>query len=296
MDYYKFTHVYKQNDLYALSLDAYLPSNPLKPLPAVVYIHGGALIFGSREDINENELSAVIDDEIAYISIDYRLAPETKLMEIKLDVEDAIRWVRGEGARLYGFDAGRVAVLGKSAGGYLSLLSGTFQNYQDRPNAIISFYGYGDILGDWYSSPSPYYMQSSPVSQEEAAKCISSGIITHAIFPERWPLYLRARQTGTWVSLVSGFEPLAVGSELMPYCPILNIDAKYPPTFLLHGANDTDVPVEQSKDMYSALTNMNVKVQIYIQPNGDHGFDGSWKNTPEGFGRVLSFLRDVFKP
>jgi len=291
MNYRKCTHVYKQSNLYALNLDTYLPENPVKNLPVVIYIHGGALIFGSRKDVNENELNAILGEKIAYISIDYRLAPETKLMDIKSDVEDAIRWVREEGSKLYGFDANRVAVLGKSAGGYLSLLSGTFQN---KPNAIISFYGYGDILGDWYSRPSSYYTQSPHVSQEEAAKCVTSDILTQADYPERWPLYLHARQTGSWASLVSGYEPHTVYTKLTPYCPILNIDAEYPPTFLLHGAADTDVPVEQSKDMYSALINMNVKAQIYIQPNGDHVFDRFWENKSEEFGCILSFLKKIF--
>jgi len=292
MNHNKYTHVYKQNDMYALKLDAYLPENSVKSLPVVIYIHGGALIFGSRKDVNENEIQAILNEGIAYISIDYRLAPETKLMDIIVDVEDAIRWVREEGAKLYAFDESRIAVLGKSAGGYLALLSGTFQN---RSNAIISFYGYGDILGDWYSLPSPHYNKSPKVSANEAEKCITSDILTHADYPKRWPLYLHTRQTGSWASLVSGYEPSEIYTELTPYCPISNIDSKYPPTFLLHGSEDTDVPVEQSKNMYSALLDMNIKTQIYIQQNGEHGFDRMWKNTPDEFGRVVCFLKETFK-
>jgi|GEM_PF-141417 len=292
MNYTKYTHIYKHNDLYALGLDAYIPVNPVKNMSVVIYMHGGALIWGSRETVSENEVNAIIGEKMAYISIDYRLAPETKLMDIKADIEDAIRWVQEEGVRLYNFDANRVAVLGKSAGGYLALLSGIFQN---RPNAIVSFYGYGDILGDWYSLPSPYYIKSPLVSQDEAEKCITSDILTHADYVNRWSLYLRTRQTGTWASVVSGYEQSAIYKELTPYCPILNINAEYPPTFLLHGTEDTDVPVEQSEDMYSALMNMNVKAQIYIQQNGDHGFDRSWGNTPEEYGRIICFLKESFK-
>jgi len=292
MNHIKYTHTYKQNDLYALKLDAYIPENSTKSLPVVIYIHGGALIWGSRESINENEIQAIVNEEIAYISIDYRLAPETKLMDIKIDVEDALMWVREKGANLYNFDISRVAVLGKSAGGYLALLSGTFQN---RPNAIISFYGYGDILGDWYSCPSPHYTKSPLVSENEAKKCITSSILTHATHVERWSLYLRTRQTGSWASLVSGYEPSAIYTELTPYCPISNIDSQYPPTFLLHGTDDTDVPVELSKDMYSELVTMKIKTQIYIHPNGDHGFDRSWENIPEEYGRIICFLKKIFK-
>jgi len=293
MDYIKYTHIYKQGDRYDLKLDAYIPENSAKKLPVVIYIHGGALIMGSREIINENEMKAIISEEMAYVSIDYRLAPETKIMDIKTDVEDAIHWVREEGSRLYNFDINKIAVLGKSAGGYLSLLSGTFQN-QNRPNAIISFYGYGDILGDWYSLPSEHYNKSPLVSEHEAEKCIKSDILTYAASEERWQIYLRSRQIGSWAALVSGYELSVVHEKLTAYCPVLNIGAEYPPTFLLHGDADTDVPVEQSKDMYSALINMNIKTQIYIQQNGEHGFDGAWKNTPEEFGRILGFLKETF--
>ena len=86
MKYIRYTHVYKQNDLYNLKLDAYLPENSVKSLPVVIYIHGGALIFGSRKDVNENEIQAILNEGIAYISVDYRLPPETKLMDIIVDV------------------------------------------------------------------------------------------------------------------------------------------------------------------------------------------------------------------
>jgi acetyl esterase/lipase len=173
------------------------------------------------------------------------------------------------------------------------LLSGTFQR-RNRPNAIISFYGYGDILGDWYSLPSPHYNKFPEISETEAAKRIKSDVPTHAASEDRGPIYLRARQIGSWASLVSGFGQSEIREKLAAYCPVLNIDAHYPPTFLLHGDEDTDVPVEQSKDMYRALTDKNIKTQIYIQQKGGHGFDGAWKNTPDEFGRVVEFLKKIF--
>ena len=96
----KRTHVYKETNQYALHLDVYLPSNVDKSIPVVVYIHGGALIWGSREIKNTNEVSMVLDSGMAYVSIDYRLAPETKLFEIKEDVESAFWWIYNTGAGL----------------------------------------------------------------------------------------------------------------------------------------------------------------------------------------------------
>ena len=37
-----------------------------------------------------------------------------------------------------------------------------------RPKALVSFYGYGDIAGEWYSRPDPFYNRQAPVPKEEA--------------------------------------------------------------------------------------------------------------------------------
>jgi acetyl esterase/lipase len=55
--------------------------------PAVMWIHGGALIFGKNLtrpfSAGARQLGYVI------VSIDYRLAPATKLPQIIMDVQDA---------------------------------------------------------------------------------------------------------------------------------------------------------------------------------------------------------------
>ena len=73
------------------------------------------------------------------VSIDYRLAPETKLPEIVSDVEAAFHWVGREGARQFHLDIDRIMVFGGSAGGYLTLLTG----YRVSPKlkALVSLYG-----------------------------------------------------------------------------------------------------------------------------------------------------------
>lgn len=278
------SHIYKDN----ISLDVYLPAPAKVPMPVVMYIHWGALIFGSRKDVMENEIDAILGAGMAYVSIDYRLAPETKLMDIKTDIEAALQWIRE--TDLYDFDPGRIAVIGKSAGGYLALLSGTFA---DRPQAIVSFYGYGDILGDWYTKPCNHYLQDPQVSQSEADECVLQTAPTYGAFPDRWPIYLRARQTGTWPSLVSGYEPGMTHDLLTPYCPILNIDAHFPPTFLLHGTADTDVPFGLSQDMYNALAEKGINVQLCVVPDGPHIFDSTWQNGPDEFGQVVDFIKNT---
>jgi len=40
-----------------------------------------------------------------------------------------------------------------------------------------------------------------------------------------------------------------------PFCPARNVTAKYPPTMLLHGDKDTDVPFSQSEQMAAEFQN-----------------------------------------
>ena len=54
-------------------------------------------------------------------------------------------------------------MIGHSAGGYLTLASGFL--FRPRPRAPVSFYGYGDIAGAWYSRPDPFYSKQPAVSK-----------------------------------------------------------------------------------------------------------------------------------
>src|SRR5262249_9158659 len=114
--------------------------------PVVVWLHGGALIMGSRSGVPRDLLDLCRAEGVALVSFDYRLAPEVKLPAIADDVEDAFRWLRAEGPKL-NLDATRVVVTGGSAGGYLTLLTGV--RVRPRPVALVAYWGYGDVDGDW---------------------------------------------------------------------------------------------------------------------------------------------------
>lgn len=90
----------------------------------LVWIHGGALINGHRETVN-NRIGQWADKAgYVLVSIDYRLAPETRLPEIIRDMEDALSWIRSEGPRMFHTDTAKIAVAGGSAVGYLTLTAG----------------------------------------------------------------------------------------------------------------------------------------------------------------------------
>ena len=148
----KTTIIYKQNANFEIRADFYPASE--KSRPVIVYIHGGGLVWGSREDMKSEQIDYYQQAGFNVFSIDYRLAPESKLPAIKEDIEDALLWIENEGSKQFDYDPEKIAVIGSSAGGFLALLTGTFTN---KPKAIVSFYGYGEIIGDWAVKPSPIF-------------------------------------------------------------------------------------------------------------------------------------------
>src|SRR3954465_7842933 len=82
--------------------------------PVAVWIHGGALIMGDRRGIDRTLLSRLGESGYTGGSIDYRVAPETKLAAILDDVRDAFAWIRGAGSEIVGDRTGQAVVLGGS--------------------------------------------------------------------------------------------------------------------------------------------------------------------------------------
>jgi acetyl esterase/lipase len=264
--------------------------------PAVMWIHGGALIVGCRCDVTRQMRDAFLAAGCALVSIDYRLAPETKLPQIIEDVRDAYTWLHEQGEKLLNVDAGRIAVLGGSAGGYLTLMSGFC--VKPRPAALVSFWGYGDLVGPWYSQPSEHYRKQPLVSKEDAWRGVSGPPTTGCNHEtkSRMRFYLHCRQQGLWPKEVSGFDPVTDTKAFEPYCPVQNVTAEYPPTLLIHGTNDTDVPYEQSVMMDKELTKHGVEHEFITVPNAGHGIgDGDPKLVAAAYAAVVPFVGRFIK-
>ena len=284
------TYVYKTDGQCAIRADVYRAAGD-EIRPAILWIHGGALIFGHRGTINQAQLSRYVEAGFVVVSIDYRLAPETKLPGILEDLEDAYRWMRSRGPGLFRIDPDRIAVIGHSAGGYLTLTAG--YRLRPRPKALVAFYGYGDIIGDWYSRPDPFYLKEPAVTREQALAGVTGHPISEALDGSaRWPFYLYCRQQGLWPMEVVGIDPAAEPRRFEPFCPVRNVSRDYPATMLLHGDRDTDVPYQQSVDMARELKRVGVVHEFVPIPGGGHGFDRDMTDprTVSAFNKVIAFL------
>jgi len=171
----KKTYTYKTVDEVAIQADVYRPGDD-KVRPAVIWIHGGALIVGSRRDVPTQLLDLCKREGFLLVSLDYRLAPEVKLPAIAEDIRDAFRWLRKDGPRLFHIDPDRVVVTGGSAGGYLTLLVGS--SVTPRPKALVAYWGYGDVDGPWYTTPSAYYRKSPLLNKDKVSRAVGGKVLT----------------------------------------------------------------------------------------------------------------------
>ena len=285
------TYIYKTVGACPIKVDVHRLATTPTPSAALVYVHGGALIYGSRQGIRAWQLARYLAAGYTVIAIDYRLAPESKLPAISEDLQDALGWVRTTGTTLLQIDPERLAVVGHSAGGYLTLLAGCAVT--PRPRALVSFYGYGDIVGDWYSKPDPFYCQMPLVTAEESGRFVQGPVLAEPYAGRgKEKFYLYCRQQGLWPQEVGGHDPATSPAFFVPYCPVHNVMADYPPTLLLHGDEDTDVPYAQSAQMAAALARRGIEQELITIPGGAHGFDHDEESplVRAAFERLLRFL------
>ncbi|MBI3411727.1 MAG: alpha/beta hydrolase, partial [Planctomycetes bacterium] len=266
--------------------------------PVVVWLHGGALIMGGRDSVPKQLLELCRKESYALVSFDYRLAPEVKLPDIIEDVKDAFRWLDEQGPKLH-IDPKRIVVAGGSAGGYLTLMTGVCA--KPRPLALVSYWGYGDVDGDWYTKASAHYRKAAPlVSKDEADKAVGSRVLTGTTGGDgqkvRGIYYLYLRQNGLWTREVTGFDPATERRKLDPYCPVRNVTGAYPPTMLVHGTEDTDVPYQLSADMAKVLADNRVQHELMTVRGAGHGLSGGDRKLIDAANaKAMEFIRRHLK-
>ena len=84
--------------------------------PAILHTHGGGYILGSPESDLPNLQRIAAQQGCLIVSVDYRLAPETRFPGSLEDNYAALRWLHDHADEL-NVDRGRIVVMGESAGG-----------------------------------------------------------------------------------------------------------------------------------------------------------------------------------
>jgi len=267
--------------------------------PLVVSIHGGALINGGRQQVS-GKARELVKAGYCVVSIDYRLAPETKLPEIIADVEDAIRWIRANGREKFRADTSKLVVIGGSAGGYLTLTAGF--RIEPVPDVLVSFWGYGDLVGPWMTQPSESHRRDLPLPGAEQLSAIENGPPVanagdRSSDRDGGAYYRNTRVKGIWAEKVGGFDPVGEPEKFYPFMAVKNVTPDYPPTLMIHGTVDTDVEYRQSQMMVREFEKHGVEHRLISIEGGEHGLaGGDPEEIKAAMDEVLPFIARFVPP
>src|SRR5690606_23215642 len=100
----------------------YRPAAAHGPLPVVVFLHGGGWWLGGLDEYDTLMRHLAADSGAAFLSLDYRLAPEHGFPAGLDDAAAVLDWLPGAADGL-GLASGRVALMGDSAGGNLAAVT-----------------------------------------------------------------------------------------------------------------------------------------------------------------------------
>lgn len=287
------TFVFKTVGDLRIEADVYAAEGA-KDRPVIAWFHGGALMMNSRSSVPPQVKDLCRAENFILVSFDYRLAPQTKLPEIIKDLEDGLKWLRKSGPELFGADPKRLTVAGASAGGYLALMSGVVCD--PPPTAIVSYWGFGDVDGDWTAKPNANY--GKPISEEAAWKEVPEKPMTGTdkqTGPPQAKLFTYFKQTGLWVKSSTGLDPEKERDreKLKAFGPIYHVEANYPPTLMLHGTKDNDVPYSKSVEMAAAFRKAGVEHELFTVEGGGHSlWGGDTERIQAAFARSMEYLKE----
>src|SRR6202011_1921695 len=230
------------------TLDLYVPRKA-REIPLIVWIHGGAFLFGSKEGFPVEPVPLhLLLDGYAVASINYRLSPEAVFPAQLEDCKAALRWLRAH-ADEFGIDPNRIGVWGASAGGHLAALLGTtgeirdFEvgenlGYSSRVQAVCDFFGPTDFL------------------QMDAHRLPDGQIHNAPDSPES--------------KLVGG--PIQdIPDKARRVNPITYVDKSAPPFLIVHGMPERLAPFRESQLVAGALGAAGASVTFYPVEGGGHG-------------------------
>jgi dipeptidyl aminopeptidase/acylaminoacyl peptidase len=98
------------------------------------------------------------------------------------------------------------------------------------------------------------------------------------------------KHTQPWMAAISKIEygnPETEAEMLRKLSPIHRIDRIKAPTIVLHGANDTNVPVIEAEQVVENLKRRNVPVEYVLFPDEGHG----WRKTPNRIRSAVSIVK-----
>jgi acetyl esterase/lipase len=230
------------------TLDVYHHQDMPTGLPVLLQVHGGAWMIGNKEQQGLPLMLQMASHGWVCVAINYPLSPRARWPEHLIAVKRSMAWVRDNIER-FGGDPSFVAVTGGSAGGHLAaMLALTSQDPSLQPGfeeadtsvqACVPHYGVYDFTAESGSKHSRQTVEA---------------LLRPIVMPRdaRYPEDYRAAS------------------------PLSRIDASddIPPFFVVHGRNDTLVPVVEARAFVDKLRAASDNPVAYAEISGaQHAFD-----------------------
>lgn len=224
-------------------LDVYHRKDKPTGCPTLMQVHGGAWVIGDKREQGRPLMLHLAARGWVCFAPNYRLSPRATWPDHLIDVKRAIAWVREHGAD-YGADPGFLVLTGGSAGGQLAALCALTQNdrqwqpgFEDADTSVqgcAPYYGVYDLTGE---------------TGTKAAEVRANRLLAK--------LVMKTRDR-------TAYEQAS---------PIVQArDA--PPFLVVHGRNDTLVPVEEARLLVQRLREVSSAPVLYLElPGTQHAFD-----------------------
>lgn len=230
-----------------LKLDLYVPETSNEsdqPRPLIIWIHGGGWQGGDKERC---PAAGFVTQGFIVASIEYRLTDVAPWPAQIYDCKAAVRFLRASAGR-YDIDADRIGVWGASAGGHLAAMLGETNGDAAKEGAVgdnLKTSSSVQAVCDWFGP-------SDLVKLAEGAKESKDGV------------------PGLLTKFVNG--PLAEKQDVLKDAsPLTHVTKDDAPIYIMHGTDDTLVPLDQSTVLKEAFEKAGVKVTLDVLPESGHG-------------------------
>lgn len=219
--------------------------DPDAKAPVLLQVHGGAWVLGNKEQQAMPLMAHMAERGWVCVAINYRLSPRSTWPDHIVDVKRAIAWIK-ENIAEHGGDPDFVAITGGSAGGHLCSLAALTANepafqpgFEEADTSVVAavpFYG----VYDWTNRDGT----GLEGMEDFLGKHVLKVRLEDA--PDVW----EQASTMSWVGP----------------------DA--PPFMVVHGSNDTLVPVEQARSFVAMLREESKEPVVYVElPGAQHAFE-----------------------
>ena len=203
-------------------LDVYYPKGTDKPLPAIINIHGGGYVYGTKEQ-SQYYCMDLARRGFTVINFSYRLVPKIRFPEPVIETNQVMEWVCSHSADFF-IDIQNIFFVGDSAGAQIA----------SQYSAIVTNPDYAAL----FRLNVPYFK----------LKAIALNCGMYDSFQDM-------------KSPILGLIHNYFGKDFRKYGDKINvlkyINSNYPPTFVMSSENDIFLPY--ARPMYEHLLKKNIE-------------------------------------